>query len=103
MATQGSGRAPSKRPQGDPGLLGGILGGIGGFITGGPVGAVAGALGGFRSGGSPSLPPRSGPGLSFAPQERPRVVPEPGIGGFIRRTLPGGQTGLQVETHGAGV
>lgn len=93
MATQGSGRAPG-RPMGDPGLLGGIIGGIGGFLTGGPAGAIAGAVGGFRGGSSPSSPPRSGPGISIAPPQE--VRPQPGIGGLVRRVIPGGRTGLEV-------
>ncbi len=82
---------------------------------------ISGAASGFTRGfsGRPNIPsPTATTGALLPPLPAPisiaqlspqvagpqRVVPTPGLGGFIQRALPGGETGLQVEaaaTNGA--
>jgi len=92
---------------------GGLFGQIGGLFKRGLtsvgrkiVGALTGATQGPRTPGGVPFP--GGGGIV---QQVPRggfqvppelVVPVPGIGGAIQRFLPGGQTGLQVQTSGVG-
>lgn len=76
-------------PYGDPGLFGAIGGAIKGAVTGfvgsgfNPLGAIGGAVGSFAGGGGPPK------GL---PSNLP-ALPQPGVGGAIRRILPGGESG----------
>ena len=73
---------------------GAIVGGVKGFVRGGPAGVVGGAVGGFVGGGAPSTsacPPGFNP-------TRDGCLPGravPGVRGFLKRAIPGGETGFE--------
>ena len=97
-----------------------VGGAVGGFIKGGPVGAVGGAVTAFVGGGLATGQAGCPPGFNLtaeggcAPRsarvggrfrrfrqefQQPRaidVTPVPGVVGFLQRTIPGGETGLEV-------
>jgi len=77
-----------------------LFGAAKGFLSGGPTGAI----GGFLSAGRRTQRPRAQARRirRRAPQRvsrrsiQRRVIPVPGIGGFLQRRIPGGRTGLMV-------
>jgi len=112
-ASQGvaSGGAFISRSQlvGDPGLFGFIgkaLKGAAGLARRipGPIGAAAGFFGGRATGQfrPPPLTIQEAPRFFQQAQQLP-VIPEPGLGGLVRRALPFGQTGLVVQQPENGV